>query len=200
MLTENHNPMKNIALLTLILLSATVATAQASSTGLILNDDSVLVHHIGNPATLRKVDIQPSYNFMYSQEPDPRNFLLSAELELTQKRWRFRDSHTLTPRIDLIGADFMDYFLSAVAGGGIYRLEATESRRFDVLAEATLAPQLTTFGRGKFLWSFKTQLNYPVTDDISLNLGYRSITMKLLNNYEDGFERGLYFGITTKFK
>ncbi len=200
MLTENHNPMKNIALFTTLLLLASPAAAAASSTGLLLNDDSVLIDHISNPMTLRNIELQPSYSLLYSQEPDPRNLLLSAKFELPQKGWRFLDNHSIAPRVDLMAADFMDYFLSAVAGGIIYRRAATESYPFNILAEATLAPQLTTMGRGKFLWTFKTQLNYPITPDVELNVGYRSITMKLLNNYEDGFERGLYFGITSYYK
>lgn len=192
--------MKKTALISAMLLLATTATAQASSTGLILNDDSVLIHHISEPTTVRGIETQLSYNLMYSQEPDPRNFLVSAEVEFPQQAWRFRDNHSLTPRVDLMAIDFMDYFISAAAGGVSYRLAATESRHYNILTEVTLAPQLTTFGKGKFLWTFKAQLNYPIAENAELNVGYRNITVKLLNNYADGFERGLYFGLTTYFK
>lgn len=192
--------MKKTALISAMLLLATTATAQASSTGLILNDDSVLIHHISEPTTVRGIETQLSYNLMYSQEPDPRNFLVSAEVEFPQQAWRFRDNHSLTPRVDLMVVDFMNYSFIAAAGGVSYRLAATESRPYNILTEVTLAPQLTTLDKGKFLWTFKTQLNYPIAENAELNLGYRNITAKLLNNYADGFERGLYFGLTTYFK
>ncbi len=197
---KNHNLMNKITITAAILLLATTATAQASSTGLILNDDSVLVHHISKSTTRFGIETQLNYNLMYSQEPAPRNFLVSAEIGFPQKAWRFWENHSLTPRVDLMVVEFMDFYISAAAGGVSYRLTATESHRFDILTEATLAPQLTTFGKGKFLWTFKTQLNYPIAENAELNVGYRSITAKLLNNYADGFERGLYFGLTTYFK
>ncbi|MDZ4262178.1 MAG: hypothetical protein U1B30_07595, partial [Pseudomonadota bacterium] len=172
--------MKKIALISAMLLLASAATAQASSTGLILNDDSVLIHHISEPTTMRGIETQLSYNFMYSQEPDPRNFLVSAEVEFPQQAWRFRDNHSLTPRVDLMVVDFMNYSFIAAAGGVSYRLAATESRHYNILTEVTLAPQLTTLDKGKFLWTFKTQLNYPIAENAELNVGYRNITVKLL--------------------
>lgn len=192
--------LKNIAITVATLLLAATAPAQASSTGLLLNDDSIQIHHISEPAPLLGIETRLAYNFLYSQEPDPRNLLLSAEIEFPEQAWVFWDNHSLTPRLDLMAIDFMDRRFAAAAVGASYRIAPSDWHSFDLLTEATVAPQLTTLDKGKFLWTFKTQLNYPIAENIDLNFGYRSITVKLLNNYIDGFERGLYFGITTYFK
>jgi hypothetical protein len=200
--------LNKISITAMALLLAMSAPAQAGSNGLLLNDDSAQIHlrNEGEPGplfgieALDEYEVHQAYSVIYSQEPDPGNFLLSAEIEFPGYVWEIEERQSLTPRVDLLFADFMNYYLTAVAVGASYRLAPSETRSFDIQAEATLAPQLTTFGKGKFLWTFKTQLNYPITDKVQLNFGYRSITMKLLNNYADGFERGLYFGVTTLFE
>jgi len=188
-------------------LLAMSASAQAG-TGLLLNDDSVQLHYrsedepgpLFETEALEDIPARKAYNLLYSQEPDPSNYLLSAEIEFPGKVWEFQESQSLTPRFDLIFANFMDHYIAAAAAGASYRLAPSETRSYNILSEITLAPPVTTLGKGKFLWTFKTQLNYPITDTVEFNLGYRNITMKLLNNYEDGFERGLYFGLTTRFE
>lgn len=181
------------------LLLAAAIPAQASATGLLLNDDSVELHHSREPALFGR-EVHQSYTLLYSQEPDPRNLLLRAEFELQDHLWEFMDNQSLAPRVDLLFVDFMDERFAAAAIGASHRLAPSESHSFEIQTEITLAPPLTTMDKGKYLWSFKSQLNYPLTDNVELNVGYRSITMKLLNNYEDGFERGLYFGVTTLFE
>lgn len=190
--------LKQIIIAPLVLL--TPLSVQASSTGLFLNDDSVQLLYIGDPAIRFGNEFRLAYNLIYSQEAAPRDWLAGAEIELSEYAWRFPQSQTLTPRVDLLAIDFTDYRFPAAAIGAAYRLAPMPpERKFEVVAEATVAPPLTTFGKGKLLWTFKAQLNYPVADNADLNFGYRSLTMKLLNDHEDGFERGLYFGITTLF-
>jgi len=54
----------------------------------------------------------------------------------------------------------------------------------------------TTVIRGNFIWSARAQLNYTVEKELEINVGYRNINVELLNKVYDGFERGLYFGLT----
>lgn len=192
--------LKNINIGAIVLLLAGAAPAHASSTGLLLNDDSVQILHLKEPDTLFGYETRQAYNFIYSQEPQPRNILLSAETELQDYSWKLLENHTITPRLDLMLVKFMGGYFSAAAVGASYRIAPSESRSFTLLTEVSVAPPLTTLGSGKSLWSFKTQLNYPLNNKTELNAGYRSITMKLPSNVEDGFERGLYLGITTYFE
>lgn len=192
--------LKKINIGAAVLLLAGAVPAHASSTGLLLNDDSVQILHSSDPATLFGHETRQAYNFIYSQEPDPRNLLLGVETALQDYTWEFLENHTITPRLDLMVVKFMGGYFGAAAVGASYRIAPSESRSFTLLTEVSVAPPLTTLGSGKSLWSFKTQINYPLNDKVELNAGYRSITMKLPSNVEDGFERGLYLGITTYFE
>lgn len=179
---------------------AITPVAHASSTGLMLNDDSFQVIHIADAAPLLGHDIRQAYNFIYSQEPDPRNTLLSVENELQEYAWNFLDDHTITPRLDLMVSNFVGAYFAAAAAGFSYQLAPGEWHPFVFLTEATVAPPLTTFRDGKSIWSFKMQINYSIGAKAEFNAGYRSITMQLPNNFADGFERGLYFGFTNYFE
>lgn len=181
-------------------LLAMPAMAQAVSTGLLLSDDSVQIPYNKDAAPVFDVEVRQTYNFLYSQEPVPRSFLLSGGIEFLDHGWEFGVFQKITPKVDFMLMKFKDYFVAAAAIGASHRLSLNEEQTFSLQTEATLAPQLTTLARGKYLWNFKTQLNYPFTNDVEFNLGYRSMTVKLLNDDKDGFERGLYFGITKKLE
>lgn len=183
------------------LLLAMSAPAQAGSSGLLINDDSVQFHKINDSSPLFDVEVRQAYNLMYSQEqPGNRDYLLSAEFEFPEQVQEFQYNQSITPKVDLMYVKFMDRFITAAALGASYRLAPSDTRSFDIVTEATLAPLLTTFGTSKYIWTFNTQLNYPITDKVAFNLGYRNITIKQMDNYKGGFERGLYFGLTTRFE
>lgn len=196
--------LKKTGLLLPLLLCAlftSAAQAQLTSTGLLLNEDSVQLHHIREPSYIEwlDTDMRPSYNFLYSQEVAPRSFLLAAELELPDYKWEPWENHIFTPRAEVIAAKFMNRYLGAASVGASYRLILNEEHTLSLRTDFSMAPPITTVGDGKWLWQFRTQLNYPFTDDVEFNLGYRAVEIGLINNFVDGFERGLYFGITTYF-
>lgn len=172
---------------------------QASSNGLFLNDDTAGIHYVGNINDSIVSNSRLDAGALYSQGPDPRNLLFSAGLELNNYNINFDNQSQLIPKAGLFWADFLDANVTAFGAGGLYRLPQTEERKYDVWAELLAAPAITTFTRGKYLWSLKLQLDYPLTKEATANLGYRKIMIKLEDEREDAFDQGFYIGLSTQF-
>ncbi len=184
--------------ITAVLIACTLLMANnghAASTGLLMNDDSVLLHHIASPNVMLLHTTYQEYSLMYSNEPDPRNLMISGSFETENYAWKFKEDQSITPRVTGIAMDFWDRNVLAVAGGAIYRYKPKD-QKYHFVAEGYGSPRLTTFIRGNFIWAARFQANYHIDKQIEVNLGYRSINVELERRFYDGFERGLYFGIS----
>ena len=186
------NTLKITIIASLLLLANPV---QARSTALLLNDDSVDVHYISNPDIMLLHTTYQEYRLIYSQEPGPRNLFISGSFESESYAWKPADKHSLTPRALALAIDFKNESVISLAAGAVYRYQPEESK-LRIVGEAFGSPRLTTFIRGNFVLGFRVQADYTVEKGFEVNLGYRNINIELDNRIYDGFERGLYVGLT----
>lgn len=185
-----------------ILLSVLIAPfsqSLADSAGLVLGLDSVEIYY--NNATTEKLlkNTRQNYSLMYSQESAPRNLMLSADFELLKYSRPLKKNYIWGPKIGTYLADFNESNLAAVSGGVYFRRPAKENQKFDYLTELLYAPQITSFIKGEYLWSFKFQVNYSLPDNAELNLGYRKMQIKLDGQPVDSFETGVFVGLSARF-
>ena len=180
-------------------LMAPVSASLANSAGLILNSDSVEVYY--NDAASDKVlkNTRKQYTFMYSQESAPRNLMLSVDAELLKYSKPLKKSYLWGPKVGMYLADFNDNNLLALAGGVYLRRPASAAQKYDFLTEILYAPQLTSFIKADYLWSIKFQWNYPLPDEAELNVGFRTIQIKMDQQQRDSFDTGLYLGLSKRF-
>lgn len=172
------------------------AGAQAAgSSALLMNDDGVQYHYIAPPNIMLLHTIFQEHTLMYSQEPSPRNVLFTTSLETENYAWKFKENQSITPRVTGLFGEFKDQAFAAIAGGAIYRYTPSESK-WSYVAESYTSLRATTVIRGGFVWSARAQANFAIEKGLEINFGYRNTSVELLNKVYDGFERGLYFGLT----
>ncbi len=176
----------------------TAGLAQAASTALLINDDSVMLHHISDPNVMLLHTTYQEYTLMYSQEPDPRNLMATGSFESENYAWKPKKDHSVTPRATLIAMDFLDRNLIALAGGAVYRY-TPEKKKYNGVTEFYASIKPTTFAQGHFVWGIRAQANYQFDERLSVNFGYRNINVETAGYFYDGFERGLYFGMTQTY-
>ncbi len=187
--------MLNIRIIFVVSLFILAGNTQARSTSLLINDDSLEIHHITNPNIMLLHTTYQEYRVMYSQEPGPRNLFVSGSFESESYAWKIAAQQTITPRALGLLVTFKDENIIALAAGAVYRYRPEESKLV-ILGEVFGSPRLTTFIRGNFVLGYRAQANYTFEKGFELNIGYRNINIELDNRVYDGFERGLYFGFT----
>ncbi len=175
------------------------APVLANSSGLLMNDDSVQIfYQTNNNDTVWKFARQ-EYSLTYSQESNPRDLLFSADAEPRDLSRTLLKNYLWGPKLALHVANFDDDNLVAAALGIYLRHPAKDEHDFDFVTELMAAPQMTSLIDGKWLWSFKSQINLPLADDAELNFGFRKIQIKLDDKRSHSFETGLYLGLSRRF-
>lgn len=196
--------------LSLFLLSLLVwpfATSQASSTILSFSDDSAEVNYQTNIKKFAQQDTRQRYSLIYSQEPAPRNFLLTASVEFTQHSYMVARLYPLRPTLGILVLNMDEQTINAIPLGAILRFPINEKRRFDGLIETFAAPLFAnaitndwpTNYQLPWIMGIRLQLNYPLPEDTELNFGYKNIRMKIDRNPIKAYEQGFFLGITNHF-
>lgn len=171
----------------------------ANSSGLLLNNDSVQVYYQSDDSDILWKRSRQQFNLIYSQEANPRDLLLSIDAEPLDYKQPLLTNIYWGPKLAAHLASFEDENLFAVAAGIYVRHPAQEEYDFDFVTELLVAPRLTNFISGEWLWSFKAQINLPLPDNAELNFGFRKIQIKLDGNRSQSFETGLYAGLSRYF-
>jgi len=196
-----------LSLFLLSLLLWPISHANASTSGLILSDDSVEIDYRTQVLPIQQQEAIRHYSLMYSQEPAPRNFLLVADLELTQRGTMVSQTYPLRPKIGILAFNNEEETITGVPLGAILRFPVNEKRNYDGLVEAFLSPlfadPITNDWPANYqlpwIMGIRMQLNYPLPEQAEFNLGYRNIRMKINRDRIKTFEQGVFFGITTHF-
>jgi len=185
-----------------------VASVFAASSGLLINNDSIKAYYLGEANNLLPRNSRQQYSLILSKEPDPRNFLLSADAELLDYQKPLKKDNSLTPKIVAFLANFQNQHLLALGGGAIFRQSANETRKYELLGELLVAPHISSHSDTsnhpwsvdmKWSWSFKLQANYPLADDTELNFGVRAIHMRTDKQHNESFETGPFIGLSSHF-
>jgi len=189
-------------------LIAPVANVFAASSGLLINNDSVMAYYLGEANNLLPRHSRQQYSLILSKEPDPRNFLLAADAELLDYQKPLKKDRSLTPKIAAFLANFHDQNLLALGGGAIFRQLPNETRKYELLSELLIAPHISNHSDTgshpwsvdiKWSWSFKLQANYPLADDTEFNFGLRAIHMRTDKQHNESFETGPFIGLSSHF-
>lgn len=189
-------------------LIAPVANVFAASSGLLINSDGVKAYYLSEANNKLPRYSRQQYSLDFSKEPDPRNFLLMADVELLDYRHPMEKGNSLTPKIAAFLADFQDQYFLALAGGAVFRQPPNDQRKYELLSELLIASYLG--GQSdtsshpwasdlSWSWSFKLQVNYPLPDNTEFNFGVRSIQMRIDKQHHDSFETGPFIGLSSHF-
>lgn len=193
------NILSFIRFLAIYALLAISTPVLANSSGLLLNDDSVQVYYQSNDSDTLWKHSRQELSLIYSQEANPRDLLLSMDVEPLDYRQPLLTNIYWGPKLAAHIASFEDENLIAAAAGIYIRHPAQEEHDFDFVTELLVAPQMTNFISGEWLWSFKAQINLPLPDNAELNFGFRKIQIKLDDKRSQSFETGLYVGLSRHF-
>lgn len=194
-----------ILVLTLV---APMPGVYAASSGLLINGDSVKAYYLGEANDYLPRRSRQQYSLILSKEPDPRNFLFTADAELLDYQQSLKKDRTFTPKIATFLANFKNQSVLALGGGAILRQRPNDQRKYELLSELLVAPHISDHSDSrshpwridiKWSWSFKLQLNYPLADDTEFNLGVRAIHMRTNKQNNEFFESGPFIGLSSHF-
>ncbi len=198
---------QTLSLLLLTLIISPFSVSQARSTNLIFSDDSAEIGYQTDLKKFAKQETLQRYRLLYSQEPAPRNFLLTATAEFTQRSYMVAKLYPLRPTLGFLALNMDDQTINTIPLGAILRFPINEKYLYSGLIEAFASPLFANAITNDWpidyqlpwIMGLRLQFNYPLPENTEVNFGYRNIRMKVDRNPIKTYEQGFFLGITNYF-